>query len=409
MPISLYGLVDDEGDPVDLVPDTATCAMYNMEKITTPKQCLRAAQELGYCGNIEQHFLVRNSTGHIQVGEGPVQTLRESWQSKKQCESCPEYLNQKITGPVLLGEMYEEKGCENGTSRVIRTMEVPECQTTAHENLDDAFSWEYKCNEAGDEVTVIPFPEGTSDCSGRSTTFGTGVWADLYKYDKSYQTDVWEDNFFSTVQPVIVLAHINNPQCAPEEDPYPCHWFPTSSKLKWNECSNRQSSKKEQFTLEGRQYKSLKWSCFKDPNSGKNPFRICGNATEPPPTARSAETDTHEYPHEDKWPSGCFVYEESQRAQLVFNDNFESEALCTDSGDATNSMRCLCRPPTANDAYNGYDPNEAELKAKGLVLRCMSNGWCGYLDENDSAGRWSSSRVAFMLFVGVLSIVCLLS
>jgi hypothetical protein len=115
VPISLYGLVDDEGDPVDLVPDTATCAMYNMEKITTPKQCLRAAQELGYCGNIEQHFLVRNSTGHIQVGEGPVQTLRESWQSKKQCESCPEYLNQKITGPVLLGEMYEEKGCENGT------------------------------------------------------------------------------------------------------------------------------------------------------------------------------------------------------------------------------------------------------------------------------------------------------
>ena len=115
VPLSLYGLVDDEGDPVDLVPDTATCAMYNMAKITTPKQCLRAAQELGYCGNIEQHFLVRNSTGHVQVGEGPVQTLRESWQSKKQCESCPEYLNQKITGPVLLGEMYEEKGCENGT------------------------------------------------------------------------------------------------------------------------------------------------------------------------------------------------------------------------------------------------------------------------------------------------------
>ena len=182
---------------------------------------------------------------------------------------------------------------------------------------------------------------------------------------------MWEDNFFSTVQPVIVLAHINNPQCAPEEDPYPCHWFPTSSKLKWNECSNRQSSKKEQFTLEGRQYKSLKWSCFKDPNSGKNPFRICGNATEPPPTARSSETDTHEYPHEDKWPSGCFIYEENQRAQLVFNDNFESEALCTDSGDTTKSMRCLCRPPTANDAYNGYDPNEAELKAKGKKRRIL--------------------------------------
>ena len=282
------------------------------------------------------------------------------------------------------------------------SLSLSHTHTHTHTHTPSSSWTRYKCNEAGDEVTVIPFPEGTSDCSGRSTTFGTGVWADLYKYDKSYQTDVWEDNFFSTVQPVIVLAHINNPQCAPEEDPYPCHWFPTSSKLKWNECSNRQSSKKEQFTLEGRQYKSLKWSCFKDPNSGKNPFRICGNATEPPPTARSSETDTHEYPHEDKWPSGCFIYEDHNNTQLVFNDNFESEALCTDSGDTTKSMRCLCRPPTANDAYNGYDPNEAELKAKGKKRRIL----CLFLFKHIFLPPSLSLSLSLSFFLVLSSSVC---
>ena len=60
------------------------------------------------------------------------------------------------------------------------------------------------------------------------------------------------------------------------------------------------------------------------------------------------------YPHEDIWPAGCFVHEgistgtEKQKvATLVFNDNFESEALCQDNGQVIGSMRCLCRPKTA--------------------------------------------------------------
>ena len=84
-----------------------------------------------------------------------------------------------------------------------------------------------------------------------------------------------------------------------------------------------------------------------------------GNATEPPPKIRMAEHDTHEYPHEDIWPSGCFVMEgdpfvpshERKPAQLIFNTNFESEAECTDSGDVTGSMRCLCRPERKGNNY----------------------------------------------------------
>ena len=63
---------------------------------------------------------------------------------------------------------------------------------------------------------------------------------------------------------------------------------------------------------------------------------------------------SYRYPHEDIWPAGCFVHEgistgtERQKvATLVFNDNFESEALCKDNGQVIGSMRCLCRPKTA--------------------------------------------------------------
>jgi hypothetical protein len=43
-----------------------------------------------------------------------------------------------------------------------------------------------------------------------------------------------------------------------------------------------------------------------------------------------------------------------------------------------------------------------------LVLRCMSNGWCGYQDENGSVGRFSS-RFVFALVAVVSSITCILS
>ena len=57
-------------------------------------------------------------------------------------------------------------------------------------------------------MTIIPYPEGVSDCTGRSTTFATGVWKDLYEYDQKYKTEEWTDNFFTNVQPVIVLGNI---------------------------------------------------------------------------------------------------------------------------------------------------------------------------------------------------------
>ena len=56
-------------------------------------------------------------------------------------------------------------------------------------------------------MTIIPYPEGVSDCTGRSTTFATGVWKDLYEYDQKYKTEEWTDNFFTNVQPVIVLGN----------------------------------------------------------------------------------------------------------------------------------------------------------------------------------------------------------
>ena len=42
---------------------------------------------------------------------------------------------------------------------------------------------------------------------------------------------------------------------------------------------------------------------------------------------------------------------ERKPAQLIFNTNFESEAECTDSGDVTGSMRCLCRPERKGNNY----------------------------------------------------------
>ena len=62
------------------------------------------------------------------------------------------------------------------------------------------------------------------------------------------------------------------------------------------QCLTRQSSKSQDFYLEGRAYKSLKWNCFVDERTGKNPNRICGNATDPPPKIYNAkEQDPHGY------------------------------------------------------------------------------------------------------------------
>ena len=157
----------------------------------------------------------------------------------------------------------------------------------------------------------------------------------------------------------------------------------------------------KQFVM--RSYKSLQWSCVTDPITGKNPNRICGNATEPPPSPKSSTDDTHEYPHEDIWPAGCFIHEKPLHAQLVFNDNFESEAKCYDSGQKTGSSRCLCRPKRVTDDNAGYDANSAKLKAKGFVLKCIPNGWCGYVDENKGGrtrtvwGGWVSCFVGYVL------------
>ena len=232
VPSSLFNLTDEENEIVDLETDSETCEMYNMAAITSKEECLRAAQELGYCGNVQQYFAHRNSTGHVQLRKNvghvdkdasgtsiphPITTAASTWKWQGQCETCDEYLNQKITGAVIQGKMFDSENCNATTARVTRTMEVGECQSSFHTDPDEAFSWEYSCDADGNVVQIIPFPEGTSDCTGRSTTFGTGVWKDLYKYDKKYSTDVWKDNFFHAVQPVIVLAHLNNPQCAADQ------------------------------------------------------------------------------------------------------------------------------------------------------------------------------------------------
>ena len=60
------------------------------------------------------------------------------------------------------------------------------------------------------------------------------------------------------------------------ETPYPCHWFPTSPQMVWDQCLTRQSARVQKFTLKERQYNSLKWSCVKDASTGENPDRICG-------------------------------------------------------------------------------------------------------------------------------------
>jgi hypothetical protein len=432
VPASNFNLTDEEGYPVDLVKSFSTCEDMKMAKIQTRDECRRAAQQLGYCGNMEQYFVHRNSTGHILLHEGknikctysdpkcktdgtkfainPVRTNPSTWKWKKQCETCPEFLNPKITGPVLLGEMFDSENCNRSTIvGKIKTMEVPECQSTFHDDRDEAFSWKYSCNDAGTKVKIIPYPKGTTDCTGRSTTFGTGVWADLHKYDTTYETDQYSDNFFTSVQPVIGLAQINNPQCASTEDPYPCHWFPAYNTMEWGGCLSRQSAKVQIFRLPDtdRKYRSLKWSCVQDPDTGANPNRVCGNATGPPPAPKSRTSDTHEYPHEDKWPAGCFILEEGgtgvhselKTATLVFNDNFASEAKCTDSGENTGSTRCLCGPDNNGNSGLGYNPNDAALKAKGYVLKCMPNGWCGYVDENSG---WKLCRASILSWFSVI-------
>ena len=149
IPSSVYKQIDEDGYPEDLRPLTSTCAAANMVKIKDIDECRRAAQELGYCGNIEQYFVARNSTGHSQtVGTvnnkiNPVRTDPSTWKNNSQCSTCPEFLNQKITGSVLQGIMYEAEDC-NGTkpNKNKMYMDIPECQSSYHQDPEKAFSWE---------------------------------------------------------------------------------------------------------------------------------------------------------------------------------------------------------------------------------------------------------------------------
>ena len=47
----------------------------------------------------------------------------------------------------------------------------------------------------------------------------------------------------------------------------------------------------------------------------------------------------------------------------------------------------------------GYDANAAELKARGLVLNCMLNGWCGYVDQNVGSRTMTNWLVLLLLLV----------
>ena len=50
----------------------------------------------------------------------------------------------------------------------------------------------------------------------------------------------------------------------------------------------------------------------------------------------------------------------------------------------TNLLFLFCICILLGDNGPGYDRNAALLKAKGYVLKCMNNGWCGYVDENNA-------------------------
>ena len=205
VPASLFNTTDEENEKIDLDEAKETCEMYDMAQITSRDECVRAARELGYCGNIEQYFVQRNATGHIQITptidipKPIVTTEPTTWRTNVQCETCPDYLNQKITGTVLQGELFDSKDCNATTARVIRKMNVNECQRSFHDKEEEAFSWQYSCNEKGDVVEVTPYPAGVGDCTGKPTSFDQGVWKSFAEMDKAAGTKTFADTFFHTV------------------------------------------------------------------------------------------------------------------------------------------------------------------------------------------------------------------
>ena len=57
-------------------------------------------------------------------------------------------------------------------------------------------------------------------------------------------------------------------------------------------------------------------------------------------------------------------------------------------------MLCVC-----SESGLGYDADAAKLKAKGLELNCMPNGWCGYVDQNVGSRTMTNWLVLLLLLV----------